>query len=326
MTRVRWVRAFACWFACAALPAQEPPAPPATVRASVDRVSVGVIVTDARGNFLEGLRKDDFRVFDDGVEQPIAEFASVNDPAQVVLLVETGPAVYLLESNHLQAALALLEGLAPGDSVAVAGYTDRALPVLGFTTDKRAAANALDSLRFRTGFADLNLSSALAGVLSSLASLPGKKTIVLLSTGLDTSPPPARDAVLDALRLGDVRVLAVSLSAGLRGAPAKGKRAPSSEKSGDVAAGLAEADARLKALAEITGGRAFFPANGREMSAAFAQIAQLVRHEYSLSFVPPARDAKPHSIEVRLALAAPPHSQAAARLSHRLAYRAPSPP
>lgn len=309
---------------------QEPQSP-STLRVRVDRVNVGVIVTDTRGNFLEGLRKEDFQVFDNGAEQPIAEFAAVDEPAQVVLLVETGPAVYLLEAGHLQAATALLQGLAPGDRVAVIGYTDRTLPVLGFTADKQAAASALGELRFSLGFGDLNLSSSLDSILAALASLPGKKTVVLLSTGVDTSPSPARDALLNTLRTGDVRVLAVSLAGGLRGEAPKGKQKVSREKSAAVTAGFAEADARLTAIAEATGGRAFFPKTAKEMSAAFAQIAQLVRHEYSLSFAPPAHDGKIHSIEVRVspfpaARAVYPEERRAApslRLSHRLAYFAP---
>jgi Ca-activated chloride channel homolog len=305
-----------------AVPAQQPE-PPAPIRVRVDRVNVGVIVTDARGNFLEGLRRDDFHVFDNGAEQPIAEFTAVDEPAQVVLLVESGPAVYLLESNHLHAAVSLLQGLAPGDRVAVVGYTDRAIPIRDFTADKRSVASALGELNFSIGFGDLNLSSTLESILAFLAKVPGKKTIVLLSTGVDTSPSPARDTILDTLRTGDVRILAVSLAGGLRGAPRKGKSKAPSEQSAAVAAALAEADARLTSLAQATDGRAFFPNTSKEMSAVFPQIAQLVRHEYSLSFAPPARDGKAHSIEVRLSTPSATHSSAQFRVAHRQAYLAP---
>ncbi len=71
----------------------------------VDRVNVGAIVTDARNQFVEGLQRSDFHIFSDGVEQPITGFATIEEPAQVLLMVEAGPAVYLLEGRHLSAAL-----------------------------------------------------------------------------------------------------------------------------------------------------------------------------------------------------------------------------
>src|SRR2546430_16879355 len=72
-------------FALFALPrfvsAQEPQAP--AIRVEVSRVNVGVIATDRRGKFVEGLQKSDFHVFDNGVEQPITGFLANDDPAQV---------------------------------------------------------------------------------------------------------------------------------------------------------------------------------------------------------------------------------------------------
>src|SRR3989441_2538845 len=80
------------------------------IRINVDRVNVGVIVTDASGHFVEGLHRGDFHVFDNGIEQPLTDFAAIEEPAQVLLLIEAGPAVYLLEGGHLQAAHSLLNG------------------------------------------------------------------------------------------------------------------------------------------------------------------------------------------------------------------------
>src|SRR5260370_24591073 len=91
--------------ACSIADAQENPQQPSqTIHVSVDRVNVGVIVTDSRGHFIEGLRREDFRVFDNGIEQPLTGFAAIAEPAHVLLLIEAGPAVYLLDSSHLQSA------------------------------------------------------------------------------------------------------------------------------------------------------------------------------------------------------------------------------
>ena len=146
--------------------AQETPATAGqTIRVNVARVNVGVVVTDDKGKFVEGLQRDVFHVFDNGAEQRITEFAPIEDPGQVLLLVEAGPAAYFLQDANLFAADAMMKGLSEGDRVAVARYTDAPLGLLDFTTDKGAAQAALSSIRFNLGFADLNLSSSLSSVL-----------------------------------------------------------------------------------------------------------------------------------------------------------------
>ena len=319
-----------------AFPHSQEPAPPAgePIRVSVDRVNVGVIVTDPRGNFAEGLHREDFHVFDDGVEQPVTDFAAIEEPAQVLLLVEAGPAVYFLEASHLQAAHALLEGLSAGDQVAVVKYDDAAQPLLNFTANKQAAEAALAKVRFNLGFGNLNLSRSLTAVLDWLAKGQGKKTIVLLSTGVDTSPDNDAIAILERLKTSDVRLLAVSLSSELRNPPPTGKpggknkaKAPT-EKSIAAEKGFAEADQLLKIMTETTGGRAYFPNSTKDFSTAFAEIAQLVRHEYSLAFAPPAHDGKLHTIEVRISqppTATPNTPPPVYRVDYRRAYRAPAP-
>jgi len=239
--------------------AQEAPATAGqTIRVNVARVNVGVAVTDEKGKFVEGLGREAFRVFDNGAEQQITEFAPIEEPGQVLLLVEAGPAAYFLQSANLFAADAMLKGLSEADRVAVARYTDAPLGIQDFTTDKMAAQTALSSIQFNLGFADLNLSSSLSGVLDWLERVPGKKTIVLISTGVDTSPSTAAAALQTRLRVGDVRILCVSTSGPLRNGKQGGK-----SKVQQMQDEFAAADRRLRAIAELTGGRAYFPMNGK---------------------------------------------------------------
>jgi Ca-activated chloride channel family protein len=317
--------------------AQESVQPSPDIRILVDRVNVGVVVTDARGQFIGGLHREDFHLFDNGFEQPITDFLNVDEPAQVLLLIEAGPAVYLLEGSHLQAVHALLDGLSPSDRVAIARYDAAPEPILDFTPDKLSAAAALDRLHFNLGFGQLNLASSLAIALDWLVHLPGKKSLVLLSTGVDTSAPAATQNLLARLESSDVRVLAVSLGGELRGAkPVEKKHSkrdpPPPEKTQAAAEAFAQADQELKTIAEATGGRAYFPRTGKDFAAVFTEIAELVRHEYNLGFVPPAHDAKVHSIEVRVTSSPVANSRSFAsnapatetyRVDHRQAYAAP---
>lgn len=296
-----------------------------TIRARVDRVNVGVIVTDSNGKFVEGLRRDDFHIFDNGTEQPLTNFAAVEEPAQVVLLIEAGPAVYLLQGGHLQAANALLSGLSAGDRIAVVRYDEAPKPILGFTPDRMAAEDAFSQLQYNLGFGALNLSSSVHEVLDWLNKVQGKKTIVLLSTGVDTTERQQAAAVLQQLRISDVRLLTISLAMGLQDGRAAGKKKRRAPPPPELAEQFEQANGLLRQIADATGGRAYFPGNSKEFDAAYAEIAQLVRHEYSLAFAPPIRDNQVHTIEVRIDPLKIPTAAAKAssyRLDHRRAYLA----
>ena len=297
--------------------AQTQQSPP--IRVSVNRVNVGVTVTDSAGNFVEGLRREDFRVLDNGVEQPITDFLSVDERAQLLLLVEAGPAVIFLSKNHLLAADQLLASLAPNDRVAIASYTRSPQPVLDFTENKSMARAALESISFYNGFGELNLSQSLATALDWLAPIPGKKTIVLLSTGVDTSPADAVEAAHKKLMASDVRVLAVSLSGDFRN-PARRKKLSPAEKTHreQVQEGFERADQTMRELTSLSGGRVYFPADIAELTRVYAEAAKLIRHEYSLAFAPPAADGQLHSIRVEVKRAGVTADYRQAYLAHAI--------
>jgi Ca-activated chloride channel homolog len=296
------------------------------IRVSVDRVNVGVLVTDPSGKFAAGLQRQNFHIFDNGVEQPITDFLDVEQSAQALVLIEAGPAVYLLEGSHLRAAQEFLNGLSPDDRVAVVKYADAPQGLIDFTANKQSVAAAFDELGFNLGFGSLNLSASLSKVLDWLTSVHGKKTIVLLSTGVDTSSPKQIQDLLNRLRTSDVRILAVSLTGHLRNPPTAGKKKSPSPKLALASQQFAEADMLLRQIAQTTGGQAYFPASSNELPVVFTHIAQIVRHEFSLAFIPPARDGAVHSLEVRLtAESGVPADTAGYRVDCRRAYVAPAP-
>ncbi len=293
----------------------------------VELVNVEVTVSDAQGKFVGSLKRENFRVLDNGVEQPLTHFASMEAPAQVLVLVETGPAVYLIHQEHLLAAYALLEGLAADDRVALGTYDQTERLLLDFTVDKRALAQALEGLRYNLGMAQLNLFDSLAAALDWLAPLPGKKAIVLLSTGLDSSGDARWEALARKLRSSGVMVLPVALGGELRKPDKKKKAAPSQSES---EMSFAQADRDLENMAQATGGRAYFPREAREFPGIYRQIAALLRHQYSLGFAPPARNARYHTIAVQIVDAngrvlGPGQDKLAYRVSARPGYMAPSP-
>jgi VWFA-related protein len=293
-------------------PGTAPPTPQISVR--VNLVSVPVTVTDARGEFVSKLSRENFRLLVDGGEQPIEYFASEEEPAQVLILLETGPAVYLLRGEHIAAAAALLSGLGADDRVAVASYGDTPQLLLNFTTDKRQVAAALRTANYGLGMANLNFYASMASVLdwmapasagsaSTSSSADGKLAIVALTTGLDSSGAGPWQRLLERMQGSNVMVLPVALGGELRDAGPHAKKDKPNESGAPPGEELsfAESTRALETIAAETGGHAFFPRNTRDFTDAYRRIAALLRHQYSLGFSAAVADGRYHTIRVELA-------------------------
>lgn len=300
----------------AALPcfAQDQQTP--AIRVEVSRVNVGVTVTDSRGKFLGGLKQSDFHIFDNGVEQPIVGFLANDDPAQVVLMMECGPTMRLFGLENVQKADAIISRLAPNDRVAIVCYSAGPRVEFQLGSDQSAARLALRNINFKNGSADLSLSKSLLQVLDWLDKVPGKKTVVLIGTGVDSAPPQFPEQYRDRIIASEVRVLAVSTSLPFRKLPKKRKHDLDDASDRSVLKdALKDADAELRDLATSTGGHVYFPKNSKDYDKIYAQIAELVRHEYNLAFTPQTFDGKLHTLTVT--------AKRAARVDHRQAYLAP---
>jgi Ca-activated chloride channel family protein len=290
------------------------------IRVSVDRVAVGVTVVGANRNFVKGLRREDFRLYDDDIAQEITGFFPIQEPAQVVLMMENGPAAIFIKPSAMRAAHAFLDSISPTDKVAIVSYSKVPTLELDFTADKSKAEKELNGLSFMDGYAQLNLLSSVITTLDWLSSLPGKKTIVLLSTGLNDSSPTDWQSIQRKLESSDVQILAVSIADGLR-TPLKEKKLSSDERDDRkyVQAGFAEGDRLLRLITGATGGHVYFPKNTKEFTEAYGEIAQFVRNEYRLEFVPPSEDGKLHALRVKV-------RPGWYHVSYRQAYFAPDPP
>jgi VWFA-related protein len=257
------------------------------LQVTTEMVQIGVSVLAAGGDFVSGLKRGNFRVLDGGSERPLVFFAPTDAPAQILVMVETSPAVYLIQNQHIAAAYALLDGLAPDDQVALVTYDQAPRAVLAFTPDKNALLNALGQIQFSVGMGQLNFYDAVSTALDWIAPVSGKKALVLLTTGLDSSSPARWDALAQKLRARDVVIFPVALGGWLRRAPDKAdkkKKATVTPKEDSQV--FAQADQALLSLAAITGGRAFFPESAKDFAPMYQQIAAALRHQYLLGIAP----------------------------------------
>lgn len=310
------------------------------LRSATELVKLDTSVLDQSGKFVAGLTAHDFRVLDNGIEQPVVFFSPVQTPAQILVMLETSPAVYLIQNEHIASAYALVDALAPDDQVALATYDATPHGILGFTEDKSALLAALGQVQYTIGTGELHLCDSMSTVLDWVRSSAGKKALVLLSTGLDSSPPPDWDALVRKLRGDDVIIFPVALGGSLRGQPNSkpkpkkkvsrmdGKQELESPRA-DTSEVFAKADAALLSLASITGGRAYFPKSANDFVPIYRQIAYELRNEYVLG-IQPAQDGQFHTLTIEVIRnadksAIPNEKTPAYRIFARAGYLAPKP-
>jgi VWFA-related protein len=174
------------------------------VRVDTTLVSLPVSVMDRDGKYIPNLGKEDFRVWEDGVEQRVAYFASTEKPFTVALVIDTSASTrYKLEEIQ-DAAIAFVNQLRPDDRVMVVSFDDKIRVLEQPTSDRSALRSAILQTRIGSG---TRLYDAMDQVINQYFNrIEGRKAIVLFTDGVDTTSKHAtyestvRDAEeLDAL-------------------------------------------------------------------------------------------------------------------------------
>jgi VWFA-related protein len=174
------------------------------VRINTTLVSIPVSVMDRDGKYIPDLRKEDFRVWEDGVEQRVAYFASTEKPFTVALLIDTSGSTRFKLEEIQNAAIAFVEQLRADDRVMVISFSDRIRILSQPTSDRYTLRNAILQTEPGSG---TRLYDAVDKVINEeFNRIEGRKAIVLFTDGVDTTSKHAtyesnvRDAEeLDAL-------------------------------------------------------------------------------------------------------------------------------
>ena len=278
--------------------APPPPPPPAepkkvegmpdySIKVNVPLVNVDVMVTTKTGQFVRGLKKDNFRLFEDGSPQQIANFNVAQAPITAVLLIEYASTNYGFMIQALQASYAFANTLRKDDWIAVAYYDMQPHILVDFTQDKRAVYGALNQLRI-PGFAETNLFDALYDTLDRLDRVEGKKYVILVTTGVDTFSKLTLDKITKKIRdTKDVTIFPVSVGWIIREMyEAQGRSAPHGIGIPVNNMDYLQADNEMRTFAAMTGGRAYFPRFQAEYGEDFQDIGNDIRNQYSLSYHP----------------------------------------
>ncbi len=297
------------------------------VRVNTTLVTVPVSVMDRAGKYVPDLRQQDFRLYEDGVEQQIAYFASVEKPFTVALVIDTSGSTRFRLDEIQDAAIAFIRQLRVDDRVMVITFDDDINVLAEATSDRYTLYNAIRRVQPGEG---TRLYDAIDFVINQRFNrIQGRKAIVLFTDGVDTTSRRSsyssnvRDAEeLDALiypvqydTYNDVQ--GGSWPSGGGGPsvifrwpfpfpipfPGGGGRGgypggnPGSSR-GDYE----RADNYLHDLAQKTGARVYRAETTRDLSQSFANIAEELRRQYSIGYYPrnPAAAGERRAIRVRV--------------------------
>ncbi|MBI3483872.1 MAG: VWA domain-containing protein [Acidobacteria bacterium] len=267
----------------------------------VPLVNVDVVVTDNNGGFLNGLKRENFRVLEDGVPQTVTNFAPTDAPITMVLLIEfsrLGRGIFAYYSTVM--AQDFLRQLKPEDWIALVSYDLKTRIEVDFTRNKGEVERTLMSMYF-PGFSEACLHDAVLETLDRLQDVKGKKSILILGTGLDTFSKKSLDDVLKRLRETDVTIYTVV--AGKAYMEYLDARGAFNGTWGFIdRMNLLQAENEMRTYASMTGGRSWAPRFEGEWPGIFSDVAASLRNQYSIGYTPSnrVRDGKLRKIKVQL--------------------------
>lgn len=276
------------------------------LRVETNLVTMPVSVLDREGRFIAGLQQKDFKIFENGVEQKVEYFQSVEQPFTVVLMIDVSPSTAFQIDEIHDGAIAFIDQLRPADKVMVIAFDDEVRILCRPTNNRRTLREAIYQAQFGDG---TSLYEAVDQVINrELVNIPGRKAVVLFTDGVDTTSRRANfestiadveevDALFYPIRYNTQRQygnmggggrrrsrdtddwIGIILGGGRVGGGGGGSAGSSRE---EYERGLRY----LETLAQNSGGRKFEADSLYNLEASFAGIAEELRRQYSLGYYP----------------------------------------
>jgi len=221
----------------------------------VNRVILWVTVTDRSDRLVGDLDRSNFRIFEDGAPQTIQEFTLEDRPITMAIVLDSSGSMRDAMPDVHEAAAQFVGTLREQDRALVIDFDDKVFLLQELTGDQAALKEAVTSTEAlgSTAFYD-----ALHAAFRKLHGIEGRKAIVLLTDGDDTSSQFGFDRILEEAKAQNVLIYAIGL--------------------GDVRKSV------LKDFSETTGGRAFFVSKATELGDVYQKIAEELRRQYYISY------------------------------------------
>ncbi|HXW05145.1 MAG TPA: VWA domain-containing protein [Vicinamibacterales bacterium] len=228
-------------------------------RVRSDAVLVPVMVTRA-GQFVRGLKQQDFEVLEDGISQPIASFVSEDAPLDLILAIDISGSMEDALGDVKLAVKQLLTKLRPGDAATLIGFNDTTFIVAEREKDAAVREKAVDLL---TSWGGTSLYDATIRTLDLVSREWGRKGVVIFSDGDDRHSLTTREKALARVQSSDAMIYTIGFATG---------------------ASVPQLRSRLETYARATGGRAFFPRRTQELDVVFEDIVTELANQYVLSY------------------------------------------
>ena len=279
-----------------------------TFRAHADLVLIPATVTDDVNRFVLGLQKEDFQVFEDGVEQNVSLFSGEDAPLSVGVLFDRSASMSYKLGSSRDATTQLLNALNKEDEAFLVEFADLATLSVGFTGNTSEIRSALKNAQ-ASGMTAL-LDAVNTGLVEMKEAKNSRKAIVVVSDGGDNRSHYTAAQIESLVREADVQIYAMGVFE-----PVFSSTLTPEEISGPRL---------LSEIATQTGGRAFAAAVPGDMPSVATRIAVELRNQYVLGYYPKnkSRDGKYRNVEVRVA--PPPGLGSPLKVHWRLGYYAPS--
>jgi VWFA-related protein len=260
--------------------------PRSNIRVDSTLVLINVTVTDPLNRFVTGLDKENFRLFEDKVEQKISHFASEDAPLSVGLVFDASGSMGSKLSKSREAAAQFFKTANPEDEFFLIQFSDRPELVTGFTTSVEEIQNRLTFTQSK------GRTALLDGIYMALHQMKKarnpRKALLVISDGGDNNSRYTESEIKNLVREADVQIYAIGIfePASARGRTAEELAGPS----------------LLSEVAEQTGGRHFPVENLNELPDIAAKIGIELRNQYILGYTPSnqERDGKYRRVQVKL--------------------------
>lgn len=268
------------------------------VRVPTDLVTIPVRITTRDGKPISSVRRNEFKIFENEIEQEIAYFSDDEQPFTVVLALDMSySSVFKLEEIQLAARI-FVSKLREYDRVMVVAFDEKPHVLCEPTNDRRILGLAIDGAKIASG---TSLYDTLDLVMrEKLSAIPGRRSIVLLSDGVDTSSARATaGAVQKRFAAEDVIVYPIQYDTFDDVQKSRKKDAEvrfdendrpytvsTPPKKGEREQDYVVAKEFFDNLAGQTGGRVYRVSSTTNLNDAFANIANELRKVYSLGYYP----------------------------------------
>jgi Ca-activated chloride channel family protein len=247
-----------------------------------------VTVTDQSGRPFAGLKPENFRLYDNRTEQAVHHFTVEDLPFSMGLVLDRSGSMSMVIDEVYQAAFHTIRASKPEDEFFIFTFNHELQRRQEFTTDRKILEKRLKGV---TAAGRTALYDAVLAALTYLRSgKHDKKALLVVTDGADNSSESSFRDLLERARHEEVAMYVV----GFFGEEAKYFSL----------VGEGELRARLTQLAEVTGGRAYFPRTMEECDQVCIAIAKELRQQYGLGYypVPKVRDGSWHAVQVQLQL------------------------